>query len=486
MVYDRLMPPKELTLAQIREIVGRNSISEFLGAFENEFIDFKGEVYRLDDDSQKLELAKDISAFANAAGGYIVIGIKVRKEPEYSADVADELRPIPKSRFNTEQYQGVARGWVYPPLDALRITLIDSAENPEKVFAILEIPEGAAAQKPYLLVRATNESTAVVKRIAFGYAERVRSSSFPASVQRLQHLLHLGSSLENYELLRGETHASLSKLSEQVKRLEKAVLRQTQIDETAGKEKREQAFVARLRVAAKQSGFVEVPHLVLGAFPEPEAKLDSLFSSNRAPIVDAFENPPEFRDAGFDFALHKSSEIVQGVARRVSIPGYKSMELSVRGELIVLLRGDEDFLAWASNMKGLPDVPIRINSFVLGEVLYAFAVYVKNIYALLEPTPKASHLFVGLSDMTRSGKPAVLSSAESGLYVYESEWNRKQAPDTSHRFSFEVPANESAERIFASAILPPGPKSDHNRSSGSLGQSASAVERVELRGQLSL
>jgi hypothetical protein len=52
------MPPKELTLAQIREIVGRNSISEFLGAFENEFIDFKGEVYRLDDDSQKLELPK--------------------------------------------------------------------------------------------------------------------------------------------------------------------------------------------------------------------------------------------------------------------------------------------------------------------------------------------------------------------------------------------------------------------------------------------
>jgi hypothetical protein len=138
MVYDRLMPPKELTLAQIQDIVRRNAISEFLDAFESEFIDFKSEIYRLDEDSQKLELAKDISALANSSGGFIVLGIKTTKLPEFSADVATELRPIPRNLFNKEQYESIARDGIYPPLNELQICLIDSADSPGKAFVFIE------------------------------------------------------------------------------------------------------------------------------------------------------------------------------------------------------------------------------------------------------------------------------------------------------------------------------------------------------------
>jgi Putative DNA-binding domain len=447
MVYDRLMPPKELTLAQIQDIVGRNAISEFLDTFENEVLDFKGEIYRLDEDSQKLELAKDISSFANTRGGFIVLGIKTKKHPEYSAEVSDELRPMPRKFFDEERLRNVARDWIYPPLNDLRITLIASPGDSEKVFAVLEIPENAIAKKPYLMFRAPDDEAGTIKKIAFGYVERVSSSNVPSPIERLQQLLHLGARLESYDSFRQGTEVRLDELNSMLKRLENAVLRQVETDALATTVKREQSFEQRVRIAAKQTGFSDVPYLLLAAFSEPEVRLDSLFSSSKSPLVRTFENPPEFRNMGFDFALHRASEIIQGESRRISIPGYKSMQLSVSGELIVLLLGDEGFLAWASNMRGRSDVPIRINSFVLGEAIYAFAVYVKNIYAFLTPVATTVRLFVGLSDMTRSGKPAVLSSEESSPLIYHSGFTDKGAPDTSRLFSFEVPVNETAERI---------------------------------------
>ncbi len=171
-------------------------------SFENEFIDFKGEPYRLDDESQKLELAKDVSAFANTHGGFIVLGIKTKTIAEYSADVADELRPIPKNLFNQEQYESIARDWIYPPVNELRIASIASDDDPQKVFAVIEIPESAVISKPFLLVRAADDSKGRVRRITFGYAERFRSSSLTSVVQRLQQLLHLGLRLEGFDSFR--------------------------------------------------------------------------------------------------------------------------------------------------------------------------------------------------------------------------------------------------------------------------------------------
>ena len=133
------MTPKELTLTQIRDIITRRAVSELLNSFENEFIDFKSEPYRLDDEYQKLELAKDVSAFANTHGGFIVLGVKTKKIAAYSADVADELRPIPKNLFNQEQYESIARDWIYPPLNQIQIALIASDDDAQKVFAVLAV-----------------------------------------------------------------------------------------------------------------------------------------------------------------------------------------------------------------------------------------------------------------------------------------------------------------------------------------------------------
>ena len=61
---------------------------------ESDWVDFKRAPYHLEEKNPKLELAKDVSAFANAQGGVIVIGIKARRLETEKIEVADELTPV--------------------------------------------------------------------------------------------------------------------------------------------------------------------------------------------------------------------------------------------------------------------------------------------------------------------------------------------------------------------------------------------------------
>src|SRR6266705_1090884 len=218
-----------------------------------------------------------------------------------------------------------------------------------------------------------------------------------------------------------------------------------EVQKNADSDDRLHKFEQERALAAKETEMADQPHLILGAVPETAVNLHSLFSSREDPVVSAFESPPEFRDAGFDFALDRRSEIIRATIRRIALPGYKMMQLSTAGELIVLVLGEENFLAWAAY--GKPDQPIRINSFVLTEVIYAFGVYVKNIYKTVAPKPESLTLYIGLSNMSRSDKPATLTSAEAGPYIGHSEMNSKKAPASDCMLSLQVPFEETAERI---------------------------------------
>ena len=357
-----------------------------------------------------------------------------------------KLSPVPRELVDLEQYQNIVRDWIYPSINQLSLFFIPSAGAAEKGFFVLEVSNGLAGSKPFLIVKGTDDSKKKDGRITFGYAERFRSNNLPSVVQRLQQLLHLGIRFENHEDLQQEIEASLAGIQTSMERLELAVLKQVSTDEAASQAERENKFEQNLKRVARELAMTDTPRLTLGAVPEQPVKMRSLFSSRQDGLVTAFENPPRLRDSGFDFALERPSEILQGSARRIAVPGYKSMELSTDGELIVIVPGDENFLAWGPIARQIKR--IRINSFVLAEVAYLFALYVKNVFEFAVPKPNSIKLYIGLDNMTREGEErAVLSSQKSSLHMFETASTQKTASSSQCLRSVRILFAESAERM---------------------------------------
>ena len=69
-----------MTREEALEILMSGEFDQFVGVRESIEVEFKREPYRLEQDDQKFELAKDASAMANAAGGVIVIGVRTQRD----------------------------------------------------------------------------------------------------------------------------------------------------------------------------------------------------------------------------------------------------------------------------------------------------------------------------------------------------------------------------------------------------------------------
>ena len=83
--------PKTLRLIEVQKILSSGDFDEFIGALEDEQLEFKASPYQLDKDQGKMELAKDVSALANTAGGIIVIGVQTERNPTVQGDEAKKI-----------------------------------------------------------------------------------------------------------------------------------------------------------------------------------------------------------------------------------------------------------------------------------------------------------------------------------------------------------------------------------------------------------
>jgi predicted HTH transcriptional regulator len=92
-----------LTREQLEEITLRGSFDRLVGEVETDLFDTKGQPYLVDNDGGKRELAKDVSAFANLGGGFILIGVRTKPSTVHLGDEVEEIRPFAHILVNTSQ-----------------------------------------------------------------------------------------------------------------------------------------------------------------------------------------------------------------------------------------------------------------------------------------------------------------------------------------------------------------------------------------------
>ena len=176
---------------QILAILERGSFDEFIGVVEDHQLECKKEPYQIQRDDQKQEFAKDVTALANAEGGFILIGVRTERNPTHFGDEITSVRPFPQALVNPGQWGEILQSWTYPSLQQVEIHWYPSASDHTKGIVAIHIPKQPPTQRPFLVTRTIDEQSKHAGAV-FGYFERRQAHVLPHTVQDLHALLQNG------------------------------------------------------------------------------------------------------------------------------------------------------------------------------------------------------------------------------------------------------------------------------------------------------
>ena len=93
----------------------------------------------------KKEIAKDVSAMANSAGGILIYGIKEYDDPERK-HLPERITPIDRTQFSKESLEQIIGSRISPGIDGLVIYPVQLGETSETVY-VLDIPQSNTAHQ---------------------------------------------------------------------------------------------------------------------------------------------------------------------------------------------------------------------------------------------------------------------------------------------------------------------------------------------------
>ena len=420
------------TPEQILEILESGDLSRLKGVFEDERVEFKKQPYSLASDSDKIELAKDVTALANAAGGVIVLGVKTALDQSHPGEHAELVRPFEQARVDPTRYHKIIENWVFPALDDLEIKWYESAESPGTGLVALFVSPAEAPAYP-VLVKKSVVDEGKVKGHLFGYFERRQDRSIHLSVERLQSLIRDGRRLDE-EFRDGiqSLHAMIEELRDR--------------SVSAEEEERSTALRKGIESAVRAVGLEDSPAFILWASPQTPVELHGLFESSNSDVVQLLERPPEIRGSGFDLDAGGKSRLVEGRLRRALVPQYKLLEAWRDGTLVYVMQGDNDGLSW--RRKSDQERSLILNQLVLLETTFLFFRLIDEIRQSTASRSQATRVGAHLRRMNVDGNPCILQRgvlnqwrsigavpAPKGDAEFEIEWfhENEEPPDATYR-----------------------------------------------------
>ncbi|MFD7999709.1 AlbA family DNA-binding domain-containing protein [Streptomyces mirabilis] len=130
----------------VRQALRDRKFDELVGLRECNWLDVKSGPYQFTQPAGAEELAKDVAAFANTAGGgLLLIGFKT--VADHDSEIISELRPIPRSLVDLDRHRKLIYERIVPTVRDLRVEWI-VCEDPKGVLCI-DIPDQPAGARPF-------------------------------------------------------------------------------------------------------------------------------------------------------------------------------------------------------------------------------------------------------------------------------------------------------------------------------------------------
>jgi hypothetical protein len=377
--------PAELTIEEVAGILSKGAFDEFISAVEHEQFECKSGLYDIRAVKGKIELAKDVSALANSAGGYLLIGPATEKDQLHNEDEVKSVSQFPSSLFQPDTYRNILNAFIYPPIPNLEIQWYAGKDEPTKGIASIFVPPKSVDEKPFLVVQSDVDSQ--VSGSLFGYFERVGDDALPTSVHMIRDMMKDGKRYGDLERKLGNLEGLITKLGSNQHVSVPPVKKENLV--------KPELLLLRASEARRITQLLDVPSFFLIGAPLEPVKLNGLFSS-KSVEYQAISDPPAYRAHGFDLNPHTPVQHVRGELIRRVTNGRKGLELWQDGTLILVGRNDEDFLGWAVRRKQ-GERNAYINNYVLTEVVSLFCTLVIKVFGSIQAAPEKARVGFGLT-----------------------------------------------------------------------------------------
>ncbi len=134
------------TYNDLQKMLKSGDFSVVKGKLENAILDVKERLYDLGSEKEQRELCKDVSAFANGRGGFIIVGIAETPAPNSPHKIIDHVVGVDKAKINLQTITQHLENHVYPKVRFdIRYGILDG-----KDVLYIEIPQDLG-DRPYLV-----------------------------------------------------------------------------------------------------------------------------------------------------------------------------------------------------------------------------------------------------------------------------------------------------------------------------------------------
>jgi hypothetical protein len=453
-----------LTADQITAILRSGKLEDLIGAAETIDVEFKVAPYQLEQEYAKQELAKDVTALANSAGGIIVIGAATEPDPTHPTDKVITISPFLATLIQIQRYYDLIHEWTYPPVEGVEVRWFPAASDAQRGLASIRVPQASLGNTPHFTTRFVSEE-GKLSTLVFGYFERKRAGVQHKSVQQIHSVLRAGSRNVEISDQLESIFAALAEIRIRVsapafaavdgshegdvspQSFDKASPEQL----SSGKNSAEIGNTAHLRFrnATVAAELAEKPVFGFVAFPLKSTTVPELFKSQETSVVQLLSHPPKLRSNGFDLETDAgSAKNIQGKLRRAGGKN-KGLEFWRDGMLVFVGQGGRWFLSWPPNYQG----NLALNAMVLAEASFLFARLLTKLLDHMEPKPSHLGLMTFLDNLNEEGRPAVLRP----------EWRHQvpyvltggpEAPDKGAAFERTVSSTLSEGRIAFELLAP--------------------------------
>jgi len=183
-----------MSFESVKAILDSHAYDSLIGLQEDGWLEAKGKIpYNLHTPEGRYQLAKDVSAFANGAGGIIIVGLQTTKHADTQTEEITAYDLCAQAEFDAHRYVSLTEEYIHPAIEGLNVYWLPVGQDGTHGLGIIEVPPQNANRQYFLIANAV-DSGSKIKQFVFGIVRRNESSNDPFTIEQLYRYTQTGKS----------------------------------------------------------------------------------------------------------------------------------------------------------------------------------------------------------------------------------------------------------------------------------------------------